>query len=396
MRIKRSVLMGFVAAAMSAGLLLSADVSRSNTPKSPDAQLGPDERKQAILEQSDAFLEGRWVPRFYGTTPPTPPGTAIWRTRIVELTSSPYHSYSFENHWQGYVDGVPTKVYAGASPDGHPAVLLVQLDAGFSFAFDTALAFELASTPGSLRVDDFSGHILDLSTGGAEHVFFDASRKRFLSADGERELDSRVVFDASQQRTPTPAPTPQAVGPVAIDVQGPGDLPNTATALGPLRACASVGVGETIRVDVTINGVPQYDAGSGRGGIAGFGFNFRFDPAVVSVVDVNRGGDNETIIAAGGDRISFNFVDADVTNGPSPDSLPSRSGNLRIDMADLGGDIESGAGVLVTLLLKTTSNGTTDLALSDVLILPAPTDDRSYADPATIGSQVVVGGACPN
>jgi hypothetical protein len=395
MRTKRFVLEGFAAATIGAGLLLAADVSRSDTPTAPDTQLALDERKQAILDQSEAFPEGRWTPRFYGTTPATsPPGTPIWRTRIVESTSSPYPSYSFQNHWQGYVDGVPTKVYAGSSPDGNPAVLLVQLDGGFFFAFDTAVAYELSTTAGSFRVSDFSGHVLDLSKGGAEHVIFDASTQRFLSADGDRELPSRVIFDASHQNTPTPAATPQAVGPAAIDVQGPGDLPNTSTALGPLRACASVSVGETTRVDVTISRVPQYNPQSGRGGIAGFGFNFQFDPAVVSVVDVNRGGNNETLIAAGGDRISFNFVDADGTNGPSPDPLPSESGNLRVEMADLSSEIESGEGVLVTLLLKATSNGASDLILSDVLILPAPTDARSYAVPAIIGSQVVVGSAC--
>jgi hypothetical protein len=147
-------------------------------------------------------------------------------------------------------------------------------------------------------------------------------------------------------------------------------------------------------VDVTVDAVPPYDSGMGSGGLSGLGFNLSFDPAVVSVIGVNPGGDSDILLAAGGYRNAFGVIDADAVAGPPADDLPATTGNLRVDLGDLTHNVESGAGVLARLLLVGVASGRSDLTLASVDIFDGSAETANYAVGNVVNARVAVNVSC--
>jgi hypothetical protein len=104
------------------------------------------------------------------------------------------------------------------------------------------------------------------------------------------------------------------------------------------------------------------------------------------------------MLAAGGPIIPFQVIDGDAED-PDADALPSTSGRLRVDIADLSRTFESGSGVLARIVLTRTESDLAEtwsnLHLEEVRLLDGSQSGREYAI-ETIGSaQVTFGGSCP-
>lgn len=156
---------------------------------------------------------------------------------------------------------------------------------------------------------------------------------------------------------------------VAIDVNTSGNGDN---ALGPTEACNAtpLQVGDSLDVDVVIRGVPQYEPGAssepyGRNGIAGFGFNFLFDPAILQVNGV-QAFDGPTILKAAENTIKLVGLDYDGRDPSSREGPAGTTGNVRVDM--FGGvpaqPLPSGDGVLTRITLQAVREGTSRLDLT--------------------------------
>lgn len=145
---------------------------------------------------------------------------------------------------------------------------------------------------------------------------------------------------------------------VAVDLNTDG---NSGTAVGTIDSCRSVSAGDTFDIDVVVRGVPATPA-PGAGpltvGLASFGFNIHFDPAVVNIT----GAVNSLML--GGDS-AFQAVQANYVDGGNPNPFPATSGDTRIDFVDLSSHYESGDGVLSRLTIKAIGTGRTDVTLND-------------------------------
>ena len=132
---------------------------------------------------------------------------------------------------------------------------------------------------------------------------------------------------------------------------------NTEVAVGPWDPCVTVDAGEQFEVDVFIRGVPPRDTkgdpapGNDTDGIIGFGFEMRYDPAVVQVT----GADGSFLLTSAGNPIPFEIYDP----------LVDDDGFFRYDFVDLSLNIEHGDGVLVRLTLSAVGSGTSSLVLRD-------------------------------
>lgn len=176
---------------------------------------------------------------------------------------------------------------------------------------------------------------------------------------------------------------------VGIDTDITGNEPNS---LGPQDSCNSLNVGETLQVDVVIKGVPPVTEDLQFLGIAGWGYNLHYDPAVINVTAA----ENNMMLNA---NAPFEFVMANYTQGGGANPLPATSGNMRIDFADISEDYEDGDGVLSRLTLTAVGPGTTTLRLdSEVDSEPAPSIYQVAGTPYGISelqdAVVIVGSDC--
>jgi hypothetical protein len=143
---------------------------------------------------------------------------------------------------------------------------------------------------------------------------------------------------------------------VGIDADTTG---NTPALVGTVDSCRSVSSGQRFDIDIFVKGVPPLSGTTG--GLAGFAYNFLFDPAVIHVTAIN----NRLMIAAGGEVAAFEIIDADGNGGSNSDPLPAVTGNVRVDFGDLSANVESGDGVLSRLTIEAVRAGKTDLRLED-------------------------------
>jgi hypothetical protein len=148
-------------------------------------------------------------------------------------------------------------------------------------------------------------------------------------------------------------------------------------------ACSSTAAGQTIEVDIIIDGLPEV-AGSTMGIIA-FDLALAYDPSVVKVT----------------------AIDVDQLLGVKPnsfvtslgDAMPDADGSLHVSAADFGptdGDIstisETTGGVLVRVAFEAVGDGVSALALGDAALI----DTRNDAHPVSEGAaaRIAVGSAC--
>ncbi len=159
---------------------------------------------------------------------------------------------------------------------------------------------------------------------------------------------------------------------VAIDVAPEG---NTATALGDNDSCVSVAPGETFDIDITVRGIEPLNVVNQNytaEGLAGFEYNFHFDPAVVRVTAV----DNDFKLNP---LSPFESIIPNWEIGADPAPLPATSGNMRVTFLDASQDYEIGDGVLSRLTLEAIAPGTTTLTVnSDLEPEPAPAIYASF------------------
>ena len=177
--------------------------------------------------------------------------------------------------------------------------------------------------------------------------------------------------------TPTPTPTPTTrpqpiVDLVAIDVDPTG---NTATSLGPVDTCVAVEAGSPFTIDVIANSIPPYQPLAG-GGLIGFQYDLNYGSLHVTAAD------NLQLIAANG-VLPLEFTE----------EMPDNGGTLIVAFADLGtSEPESGAGIITRITLQAVSQGTTDLTLTDLVLVDSVSN--SYLVSTAGSARIEVGGSC--
>jgi hypothetical protein len=153
---------------------------------------------------------------------------------------------------------------------------------------------------------------------------------------------------------------------VSIDVDPEG---NSANSLGANDACISVEPGESFEIDITVRGVEPLNVVTENyiaEGLAGFEYNFHFDPAVVHVTSV----ENNFMLKP---LSPFERIVPNYTAGADPGPLPATTGNLRVTYLDASTEYETGDGILTRLTLQAVGAGTTTLTVnSDLEPEPAP------------------------
>jgi hypothetical protein len=163
----------------------------------------------------------------------------------------------------------------------------------------------------------------------------------------------------------------QASSPVSLGVDADPDG-NTATSLGSIDSCISVGVGDTFTIDVFIRDVENLQV---------WHVFVRYDPSVVNITDR----DVEMFLAAdpGSDVVDHSYGD------------PSLSGAYDLLVADAADDPphESGSGVLARLTLTAIEPGLTPIEIDDPVLWGYPlhlirVDSLAHA-------WVAVGQECP-
>ncbi len=207
-----------------------------------------------------------------------------------------------------------------------------------------------------------------------------------------------LILDA-KEGTPLPSPAarfsaptaaPYTLSSVALDADPSGNSRNLAISD---EACAGIALGESATIDITVRGIPPFDAATYAKGIAGFGATIEFDPAVLVIEAVNPSGDENTILAAGGERIAFEVVDTDGELGPPTTGFPAEKGFLRLDFVDASRVFEDGDGVLAKLVVRAVGVGETELEISQLEVYDA---SASTYDVASVsGAKIFVAGQCP-
>jgi len=155
---------------------------------------------------------------------------------------------------------------------------------------------------------------------------------------------------------------------------------NDATSFGPLEACAALpGIGTTLQFDVVIQGVPP-STGVGGGGLGGFQMNLQYNQSVVQVSNYSAA----FMLQAGGPPL---------TPVSASEPVPDADGNWQMSEFEVGGNYESGDGVLIRIELQAVGNGQSPLRLLAVTVFD------SQGSPYTIGQitdgSVFVGSPCP-
>lgn len=351
-----------------------------------DSRLPPE--KLEIIERQARFTAGEFdkpgppldkqVPELVSTPEPWPQG-------IIEDGQSPFLSgtYSFRNRWQWDIDGGHFRVYAGAEGrfgDPSQGVVVVIVNAGdFSAVAGASGSYEAPAKSGALRIVSAEGEVLTLQAEDGSKLLFDVASRRFLSPETGQPL--------ATPQPPTPSPTPKtgrfgssagAVATVAIDA---GSLANSATSLGAREACGKLAAGETVAIDITVDGVPAL-LGEDGGGIIGFQFTLVYDPSKVKVV----ASDTKILLAA-------NDGSSVVSLG---DGTPDSDDKFLVAVADFSASekaVESGSGVLARITLEGVGAGVSALSLSAVKVVDAA--NNVYAIGQVLDAQVAVDVPCP-
>jgi Cohesin domain len=141
---------------------------------------------------------------------------------------------------------------------------------------------------------------------------------------------------------------------VSVDLNTEG---NSGTAVGTIDTCRSVNQGDTFQIDIVVQGVPPAATGGSSGGIAGFSYNFHYDPKVLTVTAA----DNSLMLGS----TLFEFIEANYLAGGSANPLPATSGDMRVDVGDLSGIPKSGDGVLSRLTIQAVGPGQSTITLDD-------------------------------
>jgi len=148
---------------------------------------------------------------------------------------------------------------------------------------------------------------------------------------------------------------------------------NTATSLGSIDSCVSVGVGDTFNIDVFITGVEDLQV---------WHVFVRYDPSVVNVSDRNVG--MFLASAPGSDVRDHSYGD------------PGLSGAYDLMISDVADEPahESGSGVLARLTLTAVGPGLTAITIEDPVLWSHPLH-RVTVD-SVVNAWVAVGKECPS
>ena len=148
----------------------------------------------------------------------------------------------------------------------------------------------------------------------------------------------------------------QASVSVAVDLNIDG---NSGTSVGTIDSCRAVNLGDTFQIDIVVQGVPPEATDKSSGGIAGFGYNFHYDPQVINVTAAT-----DSFIV--GKTSPLEIIRANTGPGfASANPFPATDGNMRIDYADLSGPYASGDGVLSRLTIKAIGAGQSAIAVDN-------------------------------
>jgi hypothetical protein len=143
-------------------------------------------------------------------------------------------------------------------------------------------------------------------------------------------------------------------GHASADIEVPGDFDvavdtdttgNTDTSIGSLQPCTSVSVGDTFNIDIVVHGV-------GAPGIAAFGMDILYDPAVVAIDS-----HDPSFILDIPDSTLVDFTAGD----------PGSTGDFRTDVVALTNtpNYNLGDGVMERLTLHAVGAGDTAITLTD-------------------------------
>jgi DNA-binding beta-propeller fold protein YncE len=155
---------------------------------------------------------------------------------------------------------------------------------------------------------------------------------------------------------------------VDIDDDDDGSPDNAATSLGTIDSCLSVSSGDTFDVDVFIRGADKLRVWSAA---------FRYDPSVLSVVDV----DARMFLAANSASDVKDQSLGDRGNSGSYDLLVS-------DVSEEAGVDESGSGVLARITLRAVASGLSTVTVAEPFLFP-------FQSAETIaGTSIAVDEAC--
>ncbi|MEX1193646.1 MAG: cohesin domain-containing protein [Dehalococcoidia bacterium] len=176
-------------------------------------------------------------------------------------------------------------------------------------------------------------------------------------------------------------PPPPPIDRVAIDMDINNDITNLPKVIGTTEACGEVAVGGTIDVDVIVDAVPPFVSGSpGNGGIAGYDFNFDYNPARTKVVSYNP----VMLLGANGGTIPIDFSE----------TVPDTDGSFHLAFGDFGNQPpESGVGVVVRITLEGVSAGNSNLTMSSLLLVDG--GNNGYTVNNNDGAELRVAGTCP-
>lgn len=157
---------------------------------------------------------------------------------------------------------------------------------------------------------------------------------------------------------------------------------NTPRSIADFDDCASVGVGETISIDVGLGepGVPD------DRGLAGYQFRLFYDPQVFTLIE----DDYEMLL----DQAEGSNIVPLADPKPDDDGIYLSSG---VDFGSAGiepeGTSEVGAGVLSRVTLESKAAGTSGLVLQDVVLKDDSAEDIEVD--SVQSAQVYVGQSCP-
>ncbi len=391
------------AIASSVAVLLGAAVVATRQVASSDPDPDP---LAAVLQaeqnrRAEALASGTPPPFFHGP-PPTPWTPAPPELGIFDIDQQVFGGVVYRNVWVGLVDGAYVWAYAGGYKKTAPGSVKPQYeregDEGLVYLEGWTLArqtlpgggYVAPGGPGHLEITAEKDGVLTLASDSGTAFLFDVRTRLFI------DPATGVTYPHAPTPTATPSPYhPVPVKAVRIDaVSGT----NVADAPGPADTCAAVpSSAKSWNIDIVVDSIPPYDLSTGSGGISAFSFVLEFMPDFVHIAAVNPGGDSDTILAADGPMNQFRFIDGDAGD-PDPDPLPSTSGRVQVDIADLSRDFESGSGVLARITLTRPASDLavtwSNLTLRDVHLFDGSRTPLEYSVRSLGAAQVTFGGAC--
>jgi hypothetical protein len=322
--------------------------------------------------------DGPFGPEELQGPPVTVPHRAAGAGAIIDNGLAPFPGfvYGIENQWYERTNDELIKVYAGfLREDSDQGMVLMSVTGAEKSVDDPRNGLHLTPMKaGALRITDAEGELLIMMSESGREFRFDVAQGWF-------------VYPLLE---PTPSPTQEPAAPltgesslpsltrVAMDMDVNNTPANTATSLGSVETCNTVGVGEALKLDVTVEGIPPVVDGSG--GLLALSFNLLYDEAKVKVV----GADARMMVAA--------------TSGSSVlvigDSLPDTDGDLSVSALDTGTAVgESGDGVLARITLEGVQVGIVTLTLAGVGVTDVA--NETYPIDEVLTAQVAVGATCP-